>query len=817
MKKLILRKPGKPIMRNHPLPIDKHLSEIASVLEKCQICILSAAPASGKTTVLPAYLLEKQLFEGKILMLESRRIAVRAAVQRIAWLLNEQPGQSAGMRTRDETLVSRNTKLEIITEAILLRMLQKDPSLSGVSLVIFDEFHERTLHADTAFAFLRETISALRPDLKILIMSATLDSEALIESLPDAHRIHIEGREFPVHIEYRPLSRGDSAQVQLVRACCDMVAAVRGDILVFLPGISDIRKTEEALRRKLPAMAIESIHGSYSFADQRSVIEKKEYRRIVLATNIAETSLTIDGIEAVVDSGLEKRSVYNPSTSMEHLQTMRITAQSAAQRAGRAGRTCPGKCIRLWGAHEILGERRPAILDSDLAALVMECLQWGSPPGKIGWLTAPPQSSIQKAFSLLNELGMCEGTALSETGRAAAALTTHPRLSRMILCTNSELKTFAVFLAACLTENTGMENDIIPACQTLLERGITVSLERQIDRITKEHGIKYRRPGKDILSAHAGELLWLAYPDRAAMKTGDTRYILTSGRAARTFSYCAHPYVIACDLEGGSDEGVIRAYAAIDYETLARVSGGAQKRVTLEWEDWEYSVHTTVFVAGLPVSSQKGGRADREQIEQACLLRLEKEGLEALPWKDDNGASPATLFRRICFYCRLRGLESLFSTQSLLSDAAQWLVPFLAVDSRKVLTAAILEQALEFRLGYERLEDMHREVPAQYLLPSGRKITVDYSAQIPVIAGRVQEFFGCASVTKICGIAPLIHLLSPAGRSVQITDDIGGFWERAYREVRKELAGRYPKHYWPDDPLGAEATRYAKRKKPEGP
>lgn len=800
-------------MSTNNLPIYSSLPQIAQSLCQNMITILNATPGSGKTSLLPYFLVKEGIFSGKILMLESRRITARAAAQRISWHLNEPIGKKVGLRTRDETICSVDTIIEIMTEAVLLRILQNDPSLKGVSLIIFDEFHERTVNADLALSLIRESISLFNPTLKILIMSATLTFEDITASLPEAYYIQVEGNQYPVEIEYRPPQKNESLQSQICNAAKSLVLLSKGDILVFLPGLTEIRKTEDALRKFLPHIEIESIHGSYSISSQRSVIEKKGYQRIVLATNIAETSLTIDGIEAVIDSGIEKRSRYNPATAMEHLDTLQITKESAEQRAGRAGRTAKGVCIRLWNHTDVLIKKRPNILSSDLVPLVMECLLWGTHPDKMKWITNPPQPMITKALEVLQNLLMCKGQTLTKLGTKAALLSTHPRLSRMIILAENEEKSLAILLAGIMSEQQIPSGDLIETCIKITNDGFSLSLQKSINRIARENKIKFRQPETQMIRNKTGAHLYNAYPERVALYAGQNRYILSSGRAARTTETCNSKFIIACIIDGGTDEGLIRSYTPINYDVLVQLVGNPQKYTHIVWTGWKYHLHTKTVLAGIVLSTAKGGIPDKKALHKSAIVKIKSEGFDSLPWDNNHDQSSVTLYKRILFYTNNEYKTNLFSKVKLIDEAEIWLQPFFSTSNNEIITPQILLQALLYRLGYEKLNDFEMKVPSHFILPSGRKIQIDYSSDRPVIAGRIQEFFGTQLIAPICGVQPLIHLLSPANRPVQITEDINGFWKGSYLAIRKELAGRYPKHHWPDDPLSAEASQHAKRKK----
>lgn len=797
------------------LPVYQHIDEILKSISDNDMLVLSSAAGSGKTTVVPYFLLTEDFFDRKILLLQNRRIAAQAAADRISVLLGEKTGLTVGLRTRDETLVSPKSRLEVITEGVLLRMLQKDPALEDVSLVIFDEFHERTVNADLGLAFLKDSIENLRPDLKILFMSASFDRASLESSLPGARFLDIPGTTFPVETEYLPVRDERNRVDGWLGGIKKALAATEGDVLTFLPGIGDMRRLQSRIADAFPGIHCDLLHGSFSAAEQRSVILKKDYRRIVLATNVAETSVTIEGITAVVDTGLEKRARYNPATGMDHIETVRITRQSAVQRKGRAGRLGPGTCIRCWDKTEHLTDRQPEIITSDLTPVVLQVMEWGALPENLEWITAPNPAMVERAVSLCESLHLVEAGRISALGKKAAALPLHPRLGAMVLGADDEYST-ALLLAALISDNDMVRGDIADLIVSIKNEALSRKLHRTVRQLARETGWNFDMAS--VCSQASGRLLYKAFPDRVAIRQDGDRWLLPSGRAARFFPAmgpdCAD-YLIAFSVEGTLQESLIRGYALLSNDDFKKIAGAEEKGLELVWKGWNWSCNTVTLLAGVAVSRVKGGKVGDEHLKDEVFKKIQREGFDSLPWKSGSDDSALALYNRICFFTahsRCAGLAD-FSGGTLVAEAPMWLGPFIVATSKEAVSTDILKQALLARLGYEHTMEFEKSVPQECSLPSGRRIKIDYSGERPVIAGRVQEFFGTESLSPICGVPPLIHLLSPASRPVQITDDLAGFWKSSYKEVKKDLAGRYPKHFWPDDPLSEAATTRAKPKK----
>ena len=830
------------------LPLYPHLDEIAAALATHHLLMLHAEPGAGKTTLVPGRLLAHRAFAGtKFLLLQPRRIAARAAAERIASLLGERLGRTVGLRTRMETIVSPATRIEVVTEGVLTRIIQSDPALSGYGLVIFDEFHERNLQADVALAFTWECRAALRPDLRILFMSATPPTAELKGAVGELPVISVSGRSWPIRVFDRPPPKGEMpgrGAARLALEAREMLAPEGGgDVLVFLPGFREIRQARDELLRMQPHLGpeIAILHGRLPPEEQRGLLTAPSApsHRIILSTNVAETSLTIPGVRAVVDSGLERRVRFHPRTGMDHWETVEISTASAVQRQGRAGRLGPGICLRWYrSADPRKSFSPPEIMEADLASLVLETALWGAAtPLDLTWITPPPAGALKRAAALLEELGLIDGQGcITAAGRQAAGMGLHPRLGRMVMKAKERgwLATAAV-TAAILEEGdplggddpdfrdrlsawvawaNGTRNDLRP------DAGKRIA--REAERIMRIAGSAERTiRGADVDPSLAGRLLIHAYPDRAAQRVGAgsistaARLVLATGRGARIKGALGQEeFLVAADLDGGETEA--RVFLAAPVSRADVESGWAGPVATsllFSWEGWTPRTRAEVRVGRLLLGEKRGAAPSPDDIRQAVAERLAREGLEALPWND-----AARRFRARCMFVGRCGRHERwpdFSSGALSGDLDQWLLPFGNwAGGGAVFTGDSLLQALTGRLGWEDRRVLDEAAPETWLLPSGTRKRLDYEAgDVPVLAARLQEFFGCRETPMLCGQPLMLHLLSPAGRPVQITQDLDGFWERSYPAVKKELMGRYPRHYWPDDPRAAKPTAKAKKKR----
>ncbi len=829
------------------LPLYPHLDEIAGTLATRNLLMLHAEPGAGKTTLVPWRLLAHKAFAGtKFLLLQPRRIAARAAAERIAALLGERLGRTVGLRTRMETIVSPATRLEVVTEGVLIRLLQNDPSLSAYGLVIFDEFHERNLQGDVALAFTWECREVFRRDLRILFMSATPPTAELRGTIGDLPAISISGRSWPVRLFDRPPLMGETPERGAARLALEaremLDAEGGGDVLVFLPGFREIRQARDEIERMRPHLGpdIAILHGRLPPEEQRGLLAAPpgESHRVILATNVAETSLTIPGVRAVVDSGLERRVRFHPRTGMDHWETVEISAASAVQRQGRAGRLGPGICLRWYRATE---ERKnfspPEIMEADLAPLVLETALWGAAtPLDLTWITPPPAGALKQAAALLEELDLIDSQGrITASGRQAAAMGLHPRLGRMVMKAKESgwLATAAV-TAAILEEGDplgGADPDFrdplsawgawASGARNDLRQDAGRRIAREAERIMRTAGsVEQTVRGADIDPSLAGKLLIHAYPDRAAQRVGAAsmstaaRLVLVTGRGARIKGALGQEeFLVAADLDGGETEARVFLAAPVSRSDVeSGLAGPLAIFLLFSWEGWTPKTRKELRVGRLLLDEKRGVAPSPDDVRQAVRERLAREGLESLPWND-----AARRFRARCLFVGRCGRHEQwpdFSPGVLLDDLDAWLLPFANWKAGTVFTGESLLQALMGRLGWEQRRSLDDAAPETWLLPSGTRKRLDYEAgDVPVIAARLQEFFGCRETPRLCGQPLMLHLLSPAGRPVQITQDLDGFWERSYPAVKKELMGRYPRHYWPDDPRAAKPTAQAKKKR----
>ena len=831
----------------HTLPLYPHLDEIAATLASSNLLMLHAEPGAGKTTLVAWRLLAHEAFRGmKFLLLQPRRIAARAAAERIAVLLGEGLGRTVGLRTRLETIVGPATRLEVVTEGVLTRIIQSDPSISRYGLVIFDEFHERNLAGDVALAFTWECREVLRPDLRLLFMSATPPTAELRSALGDFPALSVSGRSWPVRVLDRPPLAGEFPGTGAARLAIEGREMLEreggGDVLVFLPGVREIGQAREELLRIGPQFGpdIAILHGRLPPAEQRLVLAAPTgpTRRIVLATNIAETSLTIPGVRAVVDSGLERRVRFHPATGMDHWDTGEISAASAVQRQGRAGRLGPGICLRWYRSVEL---RRsfslPEIMEADLAPLVLETALWGAAsPLDLTWLTPPPSGALRQAGLLLAELELIDSQGrITPAGRQAAALGLHPRLGRMVTKASAKgwLATAAV-TAAILEEGDPLGRDDPDFRDRLSAWAAWTKGERnslrpdsgrritaEAERIMRLAGtVKRTIRGADVDPMLAGGLLMEAYPDRVAQRVGDgslsqvTRLVLATGRGARIRGPLGQEeFLVAADLDGGETEARVFLAAPVSrIDVESGLAGAVAISRHFSWEGWTPRAHEEIRVGRLLLAEKRGFTPSADDIRQAVAERLAREGLEILPWNEATRSLHARCLFVGC-WGRRPGWPD-FSLGALREELDGWLLPCGNWKGGAVFTAESLFQALMGRVGWEGRRTLDEVAPETWLLPSGTRRRLDYGAgDIPVLAARIQEFFGCRSTPLLCGQPLILHLLSPAGRPVQITRDLDGFWERSYPAVKKELMGRYPRHFWPDDPRLASPTAQTKKKR----
>ena len=830
------------------LPIEPSLPAICGALRASPALVLQAPPGAGKTTRVPLALLEEPWLAGQtILLLEPRRLAARAAAARMADLLGESIGQTVGYRIRFDSRVSRQTRIEVLTEGILTRRLQRDPALEGVGLVIFDEFHERGLHADLALALCLDSQRGLREDLRVLVMSATLDGAAVSRLLGDAPIITSAGQVYPVARHYLPRDPDGLDLAIVVRAVRDALDRDSGDLLVFLPGSGEIRQVLRRLEAESARadLLVVPLYGDLPDADQRRAIQPDPdgRRKIVLATPIAETSLTIEGVCIVIDSGWTRVPRFDPRSGLTRLETVRVSADAAEQRAGRAGRLGPGVCYRLWNEatqQRFRPHRNPEMLDADLAPLALELAQWGvADAASLAWLDPPPPGALAQARDLLTDLeALDEQGRITPTGHELAELPAHPRLAHLLRRGAAlGLGDLAADLAALLEERDLLRGEHafggdvtarLDALQAFRRDGREGARRRGADPTACARADRAARRWRQLLqlagnreappeSTAVGLLLALAYPDRVARRRdgGGERYLLANGRGARLATgdpLLNRDWLVAAQLDAGASEGRIWLAAPVDPADLTRHLAARIRTVReVGWDERQAAVVArrerrlgALVIDGGPLTD-----ADPEALRRAMLAGVRQLGLDSLPWTAELQDWRA----------RIASLRHWFPEEDWpdLSDAwlaahlDGWLGPWLdGVTRREHLQRLDLAAALHGLVDGRGRVRLNELAPTHLLVPSGSRIRLRYSpGEPPVLAVKLQELFGLADTPRIAdGRIPVtLHLLSPAQRPIQVTQDLRGFWEHTYAEVKKELKGRYPKHPWPDDPWTATPTR----------
>ncbi|MHB1264097.1 MAG: ATP-dependent helicase HrpB [Gemmatimonadaceae bacterium] len=847
------------------LPIESVLSELSAALQAHGVAVLQAPPGAGKTTRVPLHLLDALPAGQKLVMLEPRRIAARAAARFMAASLREPVGATVGYRVRLDTRVGPDTRIEVVTEGVLTRMLQRDPALEGIATVIFDEFHERSLHADLGLALSLQSRAILRPDLQLLVMSATLDGARVAALLGDdapAPVIRCEGRAFAVETHHVPVrgTRGfdREAERRTVATIREALASHEGDVLVFLPGAGEIARVEQSLAAGPPLPPrtwVAPLHSALSPEQQDRAIAPSAAgeRKVVLATNAAETSLTIERVRVVVDTGWMRVPRFDPRPGMTRLETVRVSRASADQRRGRAGRVGPGTCYRLWDAgedHGLVPHRTPEILDADLAPLALELAQAGiADPGALRWLDAPPAAAFAQARELLRELGaLDEHGRITAHGHALAGIAAHPRIGHMLLRASAwGAAAVACDLAALLADRDVLRGEpgAPPDADIRLRLELLHGLARGERLPATVHGLRVdpgalrralteSRAWRRTLRvaddapwelADAGALIALAWPDRIAQRrtapagaagaptgapTAAARYLLRNGSGAELDArqpLAQLPWLAVAELGGiGAADRIFLAAPLELAEVEQRVGDQMERERVVEWDPTARTVRARERVRLGAIVVREAPLRDPEPTlaARALLDAVRREGLATLPWTDDT----RSLRARLAFLHRLDPAWPDVGDDALLATLDDWLGPALAGISR--LDEVRVGDALLHHLDWSQRARLDELAPAHLVVPSGSRIRVDYGdAAAPVLAVRLQELFGMRESPAVGGgrVPVVIHLLSPAMRPVQVTRDLAGFWRSGYFDVRKELKGRYPKHDWPDDPLTAAPRR----------
>ncbi len=827
-------------------PIQEALPALTSAMASRTAALLEAPPGAGKSTIVPLVLLESSWLKAqKILMLEPRRIAARAVANRMAGLLGDPVGGTVGFRTRLETRVSRETRIEVVTEGILTRMLQDDPSLAGIGCVIFDEFHERSLNADLGLALCIECQQTLREDLRILVMSATLDLEPLARLLKDAPIITAHGRSFPVTTHYVARRNDMPAELQVAQVVRSALQQHAGDVLCFLPGAAEIRRVQRNLQdaglerdtRVLP------LYGDLEGAAQDAALAPAAagHRKVVLATSIAETSLTIEGVRVVVDSGMRRYSEFDPSTGMSRLQTGKVSQAAADQRRGRAGRLSPGDCYRLWseGTQASLNPQTPPeILHADLAPLALELACWGAIDANgLAWLDPPPPAPLAQARDLLLRLEALDSQGrITPHGRQLEKIGMHPRLAHMLIKSRDIGAThLACDLAAVLSERDIIRSGpgardadlrlrvaVLRGDERDLPSGITVDdrAKSQALRSSKQWQRDLAERTRDSADPHdaAGILLAWAYPDRIARARGDGgRYLMSNGSGARfaeAQTLSKSDFIVAAELDGAEREARIFLAAPIGIQDLEKYfSSQINDTTEIRWDEREGAIRAQRErrLGALVLKTSELRDADPELIQQAALDGMRQIGIAGLPWTKELQRWRARVMLLRQFEVPAPRPWPDLSDAALQRTLADWAPPWIAGFTRREHFARMdLSNALRSFLSHAQSTILEREAPTHFTVPSGSKIALDYlDGDAPTLSVRLQELFGLTQTPAVAaGRQPLLlKMLSPAGRPVQITRDLISFWNRGYHEVKKDLKGRYPKHYWPDDPYTAQATR----------
>lgn len=810
------------------LPVSAVLEPLLAALQQAPQVLLLAPTGAGKSTWLPLQLLKQANLPGKILLLEPRRLAAKNVAFRLAQQLGETPGQTVGYRMRAESKTSAATRLEVVTEGILTRMVQADPELTGVSMVILDEFHERSLQADLALALLLDVQNALRDDLKILIMSATLDNLRLSSLLPDAPVIESAGRSFPVERQYLSLATHERLDEGVARVVSRLMGENHGSMLLFLPGVSEITRVQNLLNGRLAEdVDLCPLYGALSLEQQQKAIQPSSAgrRKVVLATNIAETSLTIEGIRLVVDSGLERSAQFDPRSGLTRLVTQRISQASMTQRAGRAGRLEPGLCWHLFSkeqAERASAQAEAEILQSDLSSFWLELLQWGcQDPAQLQWLDKPPVAALSAAKNLLQQLGATDVQGkLTAAGQRMAQLGCEPRLAAMLIAAatqSPDALATAALLAAILEEP---PRGGLPDIDYWFSRP-QGNWQRRAKQLAQRTGAKNGEPDASL----APWLLVRAFSDRIAQRRGeDGRYLLANGLGAslpQDDGLTRAPWLVAPQLLQGNNSPDARILLAVSLDITqlpSRLPDVVKEQTAVEWDEEKGTLRAwrRWQIGRLVLKANPLAKPDDEELQQALIDWIRTQGLQALNW------SVAAEQLRLRLLCAAKWLPEAdwpaADAPALLDGLERWLQPFLqGVRSLKSLQQVDLHDALLRLLDWQQRQRLDSALPTHYTVPTGSRLPIRYHAdQPPALSVRMQEMFGEQRSPQLAEgrVTVVLELLSPAQRPLQITADLAAFWQGSYREVQKEMKGRYPKHPWPDNPAEALPTRRTKKHAP---
>ena len=846
-------------MKQADFPISALLPELRATLDAHPRLVLEAPPGAGKTTQVPPALLDAPWLAGRrIVMLEPRRIAARAAAQFMAAQHGEEVGQTVGYRIRFESRISAATRIEVVTEGILTRLIQDDPELSGVGAILFDEFHERHLAGDLGLVLALDVQATLRPDLRLLVMSATLDGERIARWL-DAPRLSSPGRSFPVRIEHPPARAQETPEHHLARVARQALEENQGDVLVFLPGRREIARAHALLEKALPSpggradeLEIVPLHGELSLAEQQAALAPAEpgTRRLVLATNVAESSVTLPGIRAVIDAGLAREPRFDPNSGFSRLETVSISQASADQRAGRAGRVAEGAAYRLWPqSRRLEAARTPEIAQAELSGLALELAAWGVTAGTddtLRWLDPPPSGALAQARQLLVALGALDKDGrITPLGRRLLALGAAPRLAAAALRAPMELRPLAADLLALVEARSPLRGELagnddfrarVDALHAWRDRRVSAPSSSRnagmrgfdggamaaIEQASKgwRRRLDVRTAASGVPDSHAiGDLLLHAWPDRIARRddANPRRYTLANGRGAMLHQASAllgEPWLVVLDLRLEARDSLVLAAAPFDPRRLEEdFPQHFRRERTLGWNAARGAVEAYEEQRfGAIVLERRSVPVHPGDALPALLTAVRSRGLEALPWSDAARRLRARM-QALAGWMPELGLPDV-SDARLLASLEDWLGPYLE-GKRKLdaLGADELSQALATLFDYEQRRQLDQYAPESLTVPSGQVRRLEYApGGPPVLAVKLQELFGLADTPRVAGgrVPVTLHLLSPAGRPIQVTQDLKGFWERTYPEVKKELKGRYPRHPWPDDPWSATPTHRAK-------